>query len=158
MPTRTLERPPSTANALSVHVTAEGVAVITMDLPGEPVNKFNRAVKDEFVAALGRQTVDSAVKAIVLISGKPDIFIAGADIEEFLEIRSVDDAMGLSRDGQLMLNQLEQSKKPIVFAIHGACLGGGLEAALAAHYRIASDHPKTVLALPEVMLGLLPGA
>jgi 3-hydroxyacyl-CoA dehydrogenase / enoyl-CoA hydratase / 3-hydroxybutyryl-CoA epimerase len=152
------DRPASAVAALSVHVTKEGVAVVTFDLPNEPVNKFNRAVKDEFTAVLNRQQQDSAVRAVVVISGKPDIFIAGADIEEFLEIRTFDQAQQLSRDGQLMLNQLEQSKKPVLFAMHGACLGGGLEAALAAHYRIATDHPKTVLALPEVMLGLVPGA
>ncbi|MBC7790250.1 MAG: fatty acid oxidation complex subunit alpha FadJ [Anaerolineae bacterium] len=145
-------------NALSVHVTREGVAVLTFDLPNEPVNKFNRAVKDEFLATLDRQTSDRAVKSLVLISGKPDSFIAGADIEEFLEIRSAAEAEQLSREGQAMLDRLEGMTKPVVFAIHGACMGGGLEAALASHYRIATDSPKTVLALPEVMLGLLPGA
>ena len=92
------------------------------------------------------------------ISGKPDTFIAGADIEEFLEVRSAEDAERLSLDGQSLLDRLEQLRMPVVAAIHGACLGGGLEMALACAYRIATDHPKTVLALPEVQLGLIPGA
>ncbi|MGI9076131.1 MAG: fatty acid oxidation complex subunit alpha FadJ [Gemmatimonadaceae bacterium] len=149
---------PPLRDALSVHVTREGVAVLIFDVPDEPVNKFNRAVKDEFLALLDRQTSDRAVKSLVLISGKADSFIAGADIQEFLELKSAAEAEQLSREGQAMLNRLASMTKPVVFAIHGACLGGGLEAALAAHYRIATDSPKTVLALPEVMLGLLPGA
>ena len=94
---------------------------------------------------------------MVLASGKPDIFIAGADIEEFLEWRTEDDAENSSRFGQRLLDRLERSRVPVVAAIHGACLGGGLEMALACRYRIASDHPKTVLALPEVQLGIIPG-
>jgi 3-hydroxyacyl-CoA dehydrogenase/enoyl-CoA hydratase/3-hydroxybutyryl-CoA epimerase len=94
----------------------------------------------------------------VLISGKPDTFIAGADIEEFLKVRSADDAERLSLDGQSLLDRVEQLRTPVVAAIHGACLGGGLETALACAWRIGTDHPKTVLALPEVMLGLIPGA
>ncbi len=149
---------PRLQNALSVRVTREGVAVLTFDLPDEPVNKFNLAVKNEFLATLDRQTSDRAVKSLVLISGKTDSFIAGADIEEFLELKSAAEAEQLSREGQAMLDRLAGMTKPVVFAIHGACMGGGLEAALAAHYRIGTDSPKTVLAVPEVMLGLLPGA
>jgi 3-hydroxyacyl-CoA dehydrogenase/enoyl-CoA hydratase/3-hydroxybutyryl-CoA epimerase len=146
----------ATATALSVEIE-EGVAVITFDLPHEPVNKFSSAVKDEFLALFERLERDPAVTAMVLISGKPDIFIAGADIEEFLQLRTAADAERLSREGQAMIDRLERGK-PVVAAIHGACLGGGLEAALACAYRIATDHPKTVLALPEVQLGLIPGA
>ncbi|MEJ7760375.1 MAG: fatty acid oxidation complex subunit alpha FadJ [Gemmatimonadaceae bacterium] len=135
-----------------------GVAVITIDLPGEPVNKFNKAVKDEFVALFDRLERDLEVRAAVLLSGKTDSWIAGADIEEFLELKTADDAARLSHDGQLLLESIERMRTPLVCAIHGACLGGALEVALAAHYRIATDHPKTLLALPEVQLGLIPGA
>jgi len=144
-------------NALTL-TSENDIAVLTFDLPGESVNKFTRAVKDEFMHHFDRFGRDDSIRGVVLISGKKDIFIAGADIEEFLQIRTAIDAERLSRDGQLMLDKLEELKIPVVAAIHGACLGGGLEAALACHYRIASDHPKTVLALPEVQLGLLPGA
>ena len=137
---------------------ASGIAIITLDLPGEPVNKFNRAVKDEFVALFDRLERDLNVRAAVLMSGKKDSFIAGADIEEFLEIRSVEEAQRLSHEGQLLLDSIHEQRTPLVVAIHGACMGGALEFSLAAHYRIATDHPKTVLALPEVQIGLIPGA
>ncbi len=143
--------------ALSVEVI-DGVAVITFDLPNEPVNKLGRGVKDEFVALVTRLERDTSVYSAVLISGKPEIWIAGADIEEFLELRTSTDAERLSRDGQMLLDSIERLRVPLVAAIHGACLGGGLETALACRYRIATDHPKTVLGLPEVQLGLIPGA
>ena len=143
-------------NALSVSTT-NGIAVVTFDLLGEPVNKFSREVRDEFAEVLGRLQGDAAVKAIVLQSGKPDVFIAGADIDELSAVRSAGDAERLSREGKEMLARIEKGK-PVVAAIHGACLGGGLEAALACSYRICTDSPKTVLALPEVQLGLIPGA
>jgi 3-hydroxyacyl-CoA dehydrogenase/enoyl-CoA hydratase/3-hydroxybutyryl-CoA epimerase len=143
--------------ALSVEVT-DGIAIVTFDLPNESVNKLNRAVKDEFVALVSQLERDTTVQAAVLISGKPDVWIAGADIEEFQELKTAADAERLSRDGQMLLDSLERLRVPIIAAIHGACLGGGLETALACRYRIATDHPKTILGLPEVQLGLIPGA
>ena len=143
--------------ALSVEVS-DGIAVVTFDLPNESVNKLNRAVKDEFVALVSQLERDTTVRGAVLISGKPDVWIAGADIEEFQELKTAADAERLSRDGQMLLDSLERLRVPIVAAIHGACLGGGLETALACRYRIATDHPKTILGLPEVQLGLIPGA
>ena len=134
------------------------VAVVTFDLPGEPVNKLSAAVKVEFEALLIRLRDDAAIRAVVLISGKPDNFIAGADIEEFTALTTRTEAERLSFEGQEMVSRLETLPKPVVAAIHGACLGAGLELALACHYRVASDHPKTQLALPEVQLGLLPAA
>jgi 3-hydroxyacyl-CoA dehydrogenase/enoyl-CoA hydratase/3-hydroxybutyryl-CoA epimerase len=144
-------------SALHVELDA-GVAVLTFDLPGEPVNKFSRAVKDEFVAVLEQFERNPSISAAVIISGKPDTFIAGADIDEFLEWTTGAQAEAASKEGHLMLERLERSRVPVVAAIHGACLGGGLEMALACAWRIATDHPKTVLALPEVQLGLIPGA
>jgi 3-hydroxyacyl-CoA dehydrogenase/enoyl-CoA hydratase/3-hydroxybutyryl-CoA epimerase len=143
--------------ALSTEIV-NGVAVITIDLPDEPVNKFNRAVKDEFVALFDRLERDLTVRAAVLISGKKDSFIAGADIEEFLQLKSAAEAERLSHEGQLLLDSIHALRTPLVIAIHGACMGGALELSLAAHYRIATDHPKTILALPEVQIGLIPGA
>jgi 3-hydroxyacyl-CoA dehydrogenase/enoyl-CoA hydratase/3-hydroxybutyryl-CoA epimerase len=136
----------------------DGIAILTFDLPDEPVNKFNRRVKDEFISLFDRLERDDSVKAAVLISGKKDVWVAGADIEEFVQLEGAADAERMSRDGQQMLDKLERLRKPVVAAIHGACLGGGLEAALACAYRIGTDHPKTILALPEVKLGLIPGA
>ena len=133
-------------------------AVLTLDLPGEPVNKLTDAVTTEFEAALEQLRSDAAVKALVIISGKPDVFIAGADIEQFTRLSTREEFTRLAREGQEMLQRLDEFPKPVVCAIHGACVGGGLEMALACDWRIATDHPKTQLGLPEVQLGLLPGA
>ena len=136
----------------------DSIALVTLDLPGEPVNKLSNAVRIEFEALLIRLRDDAEVKAVVFISGKPDSFIAGADIEEFTALTTQAEAERLSFEGQEMVSRVETLPKPVVAAIHGACLGGGLEMALACHYRIASDHHKTQLGLPEVQLGLIPGA
>ncbi len=144
-------------SAFSIEVTA-GIATVTFDLPGEPVNKFTAAVKDELLGVLESLSAISDVRAVVLVSGKADTFIAGADINEFVAIGSREAAEALSRDGQAMVERVASFRVPVVAAIHGACLGGGLELALGAHYRVASDDPKTKLGLPEVQLGILPGA
>lgn len=136
----------------------DGVAVVTFDLPGEPVNKISRAVKEDVLATFEALERDRAVEAVAFFSGKPDSFIAGADIAEFVEIASAAEAERLAADGQALLERVAGFTKPIAVGIHGACLGGGLEFALACRYRVASDHPKTQLGLPEVQLGLLPGA
>jgi 3-hydroxyacyl-CoA dehydrogenase/enoyl-CoA hydratase/3-hydroxybutyryl-CoA epimerase len=136
----------------------DGIAVVTLDLPGEPVNKVTAELRDDFAALFDEFEGETDIRGIVLASGKADTWIAGADIDEFLTLRTPAQAEALSRSGQALLARLETLRVPVVAAIHGACLGGGLETALACHYRIASDHPKTVLALPEVQLGLLPGA
>ncbi len=143
--------------ALSVAIDG-GVAVVTFDLPGEPVNKFSPAVIADFVAVFDQLERDASVTGAVLISGKPDTFVAGADIDQFLAFTSAADAARASGDGHALMRRLEQGRVPWVAAINGACLGGGLEASLACAYRIAGDSPKTVLALPEVQLGLIPGA
>lgn len=134
------------------------IAVITLDVPGAPVNTLSAAVADEFDALLTSLENDAAVSGMVLISGKTDNFIAGADIEEFTRLRTAEEATALSRRAQQLMNRVAASRKPVVAAIHGSCLGGGLELALACHWRIATDHPKTQLGLPEVQLGLIPGA
>ncbi len=136
----------------------DGVAVVTIDVPNEPVNTLNASVVSEFGRLFDFLEGEPSVRGAVLISGKPDIFIAGADIQQFLTLRTAKDAEALSRAGQQLLARLEKLRLPVVAAINGACLGGGLEAALACSYRIASDNAKTVLALPEVQLGLIPGA
>ena len=96
------------------------------------------------------------MRAVALVSGKRDGFIAGANIEEFVGLASAPDAERLVAGGQELLGRVARFPKPVVAGIHGACLGGGLEFALACHYRIVTDHPKTQLGLPEVQLGLLP--
>jgi 3-hydroxyacyl-CoA dehydrogenase/enoyl-CoA hydratase/3-hydroxybutyryl-CoA epimerase len=143
--------------ALSIEME-DGIAVVTFDTPGEALNIISRGVKNEFIALFQRLESDPSISAAVLISGKPDSFIAGADIEEFLEWRTAAQAESASREGHALLDRLENLRTPVVAAIHGACLGGGLEASLACAWRVATDHPKTVLAVPEVQIGLFPGA
>jgi 3-hydroxyacyl-CoA dehydrogenase / enoyl-CoA hydratase / 3-hydroxybutyryl-CoA epimerase len=143
--------------ALSLTVE-DGVAIVTFDTPGESLNIISRSVKNEFIALFQRLESDQSITAAVLISGKPDSFIAGADIEEFLEWKTAAQAESASREGHALLDRLEHLRTPVVAAIHGACLGGGLEASLACAWRIATDHPKTVLAVPEVQIGIFPGA
>src|SRR5512140_949335 len=117
-----------------------GVAIVTFDTPNESVNKISKAVGWEFEELLQRLDTDEVVKAIVIRSGKPDTFIAGADIDEFVQLRSVEEAVRLSRDGQLVFERIAEAAEPVLAALHGACLGGGLELALACRYRVASDH------------------
>jgi 3-hydroxyacyl-CoA dehydrogenase/enoyl-CoA hydratase/3-hydroxybutyryl-CoA epimerase len=135
-----------------------GVAVLTMDLPGESVNIITRSVRESMIELFDRIDRDETIRGAVLISGKSDTFIAGADIEEFTHLKDAIDAERLSREGQALVESLEKSRVPFVAAIHGACLGGGLESALACRWRIASDDARTMLGLPEVQLGLIPGA
>jgi len=144
-----------TALTLSV---SDGIARLVMDLPGEPINKITRELRQELDQVLRSIWGDSSIRAVVLLSGKPDTFIAGADINEFVALENRDQAFQLVREGQTLLNRIPALKKPVVAAIHGACLGGGLEAALACTYRIATDHDKTKLGLPEVQLGIIPAA
>jgi enoyl-CoA hydratase/long-chain 3-hydroxyacyl-CoA dehydrogenase len=142
--------------AVTVKMREGGVAVIVFDVPGERQNTLSERSTDGLKKAFERVESDPSIKGAVLISGKSD-FIAGADISMLQQAKSAADCEHLSRNLQEPLTRLERSKKPVVAAIHGNALGGGLEIALACHYRIATDHPKTQLALPEVMLGLLPG-
>jgi 3-hydroxyacyl-CoA dehydrogenase/enoyl-CoA hydratase/3-hydroxybutyryl-CoA epimerase len=135
-----------------------GTAVVSFDLPGASVNTLSSAVSAEFTALLERLLRDNGVRAIVLISGKPDNFIAGADIEEFVALDSEDEATTLSGEAQAVMDRVASSPKPIIAAIHGACLVGGFELALACQWRIATDHPKTQIGLPETQLGIVPGA
>jgi 3-hydroxyacyl-CoA dehydrogenase / enoyl-CoA hydratase / 3-hydroxybutyryl-CoA epimerase len=133
------------------------VLVLTIDRPGEAVNTLAPALGDALLEVIADLDRDPGIRACVITSGKPDSFIVGADIEQFLEFRRAQDAERTSQLGQEILNALAAVRVPVVAAIHGACLGGGLELALACRYRICTDHPQTVLAVPEVQLGLIPG-
>jgi enoyl-CoA hydratase/long-chain 3-hydroxyacyl-CoA dehydrogenase len=143
------------AEAVTVRVK-DGIAVIVFDMPNERQNTLSEKSTHGLKLAFEKLDNDSSIQGAVLISGKPD-FIAGADVSMLQQCKTAGEVEKLSRNMHEQLAKIESSKKPVVAAIHGACLGGGLEVALACHYRIATDHPKTVLAFPEVMLGLLPG-
>lgn len=143
--------------SLSVELRADGVAVIRFTLADEPLNTLKASFAEEFSNLLARLEQESALSAVVFTSGNPDSFIAGADIQMFATLARAEEATELSRAGQRTLNSLATYRVPVVAAIHGACLGGGLELALACSARVASSDPKTKLGLPEVQLGILPG-
>ena len=132
------------------------VAVLTFDVPGEKQNTLNERNAGALADAFDAVEKNDAVKGVVLISGKAD-FIAGADITMLQSCTTAQQVEDLSRNMQSQLARIESSKKPVVAAIDGVALGGGLEVALACHWRLATDSPKTMLGLPEMMLGLLPG-
>lgn len=136
----------------------EGVAVVKFDNKAEKMNSLGEQVQIEIKDIVREIQTSSGIAAAVIISGKTDNFIVGADINMLTKLKTVADAERVTREAQQMFNDLERSHKPLVSAIMGPALGGGLELAMATHYRIAVNNKKTVLGLPEVMLGLLPGA
>jgi 3-hydroxyacyl-CoA dehydrogenase/enoyl-CoA hydratase/3-hydroxybutyryl-CoA epimerase len=137
----------------------DGIAIIRLDQPGKPVNVISAALLEAMDDILRRlEEEEGGARAAVILSGKRGNWIAGADIEQFKEFRSPADAEAASRAGQAMMNRLERLHIPVVAAIDGAALGGGMEVALACTYRIASDSAKTKIGLPEVNLGIIPGA
>ncbi len=142
--------------AIRVTKRPDGVAVLTFDNPKGKVNILSPEVVEEFRGVIDDIERDPGVKACVLVSAKADNFIAGADLKFFLSIRDPMVGERFSRDGHALLDRVADSSKPTVAAIAGLALGGGLEVALACHYRLAADDPKVVLGLPEVQLGLLP--
>jgi 3-hydroxyacyl-CoA dehydrogenase/enoyl-CoA hydratase/3-hydroxybutyryl-CoA epimerase len=142
---------------IDYRVDGDGIAVVTWNVPGSPVNTLSDAATTAYVAAVDKALADPAVKGIVVTSAKSD-FIAGADINDFLADRSVAGLEAGSRAINRVFRRLETAGKPMVAAINGTALGGGLELALACHYRIAADNPKTRIGLPGVTLGVLPGA
>ncbi len=134
-----------------------GVATVLLDEPGERVNTLTPEVGEEFDRILSELEKDDAVKGVVLASGKKEGFVAGAKIDLFRTFDTAAAAEALARKLQAGFDRLERFRKPVVAAIHGACLGGGLEWVMACHYRIAADDPKTQLGQPEVQLGVIPG-
>jgi 3-hydroxyacyl-CoA dehydrogenase/enoyl-CoA hydratase/3-hydroxybutyryl-CoA epimerase len=138
-------------------VDGDGIAILTWDVPGASVNTLSDASTAAYVAAVEKALADPAVKGIVVTSAKKD-FLAGADVQDFLTDRSLAKLEAGSRAINTVFRRLETAGKPLVAAINGTALGGGLELALACHYRVAADNPKTRIGLPEVTLGVLPGA
>lgn len=132
------------------------VATLWFDCPGK-VNVLGNSTMQELRELLPVLEGDSEIKALIIASRKPDTFISGADLHEIMNFGSQQEALNLSSDGQKVFNQMANLPYPLVIAIHGPCLGGGLEAALCGRYRIASDDAATVIGLPEVRLGLIPG-
>lgn len=130
----------------------DGVAVVTINRP--PANALSRTVILEVDALMDEVEDDHEVRVIVL-RGEGRFFSAGADIKEFTEVSSGEEFSKLSASGQAVFERLERFPKPVIAAIHGAALGGGLELAMACHMRFVTDDAK--LGLPELQLGLIPG-
>ncbi|MDZ7704356.1 MAG: 3-hydroxyacyl-CoA dehydrogenase NAD-binding domain-containing protein [Trueperaceae bacterium] len=135
----------------------DGVATLWLEQQGSDVNTLSEAMIDEFAEMLDRVEQQPDVRAAVLISGKPDTFVVGADIRQFVTFDDKDEVRALLRKGQAVLMRLEHLSKPVVAAVHGPAIGGGLEMILACHYRVATDSTDTTFAQAEVKLGLLPG-
>ena len=143
-------------NTWSLEFDADRVAWLTCDTPGTSTNVLSAGVLRD----LSLRLADIAAKrpvGVVICSAKTSGFIAGADIKEFLKIRTPEEGYELVRAGQSVLQTLADLPCPSVAALHGFALGGGLELALACTYRVGADDPSLSLGLPEVLLGLHPG-
>ena len=153
-----------------IEVDADGVALVTFDVPGRTMNTLTAKVVQEFPQLIEQIRTNPAIKGAVLTSGKPTGFCAGADLGEMgsgaltggADTRSEDDRLKAQFEGAFLLNKtfraMETCGKPIACALNGLALGGGLEIALATHSRVVADNPKIQLGLPEAKVGLLPGA
>lgn len=130
----------------------DGVAIITIARP--PANALSRGIIAEVNAVLDEVENDDTVRVLVL-HGEGRFFSAGADIKEFTEVVSGDEFSKLASNGQQVFERVETFSKPIIAAIHGAALGGGLELAMSCHLRFVTESAK--LGLPELQLGLIPG-
>ena len=152
MATETLPRTTPSGSLTSEN----GIAWLVLDDPAKKVNTLSTRLFEWFeeqVDQIERERPD----ALVIVSGKRDGFVAGADIEELRALAEPGQVIDMLQRGHALMNRLAALPFPTVAAIHGACLGGGLELALACGFRIATEHPKTKLGLPEVQLGLIPG-
>ncbi|MCG3722865.1 fatty acid oxidation complex subunit alpha FadJ [Vibrio cincinnatiensis] len=149
----------SEAKAFRLKIDDQHIAWLAIDVPGEKMNTLQAAFAQEMQDVFKQlDEQKKQLKGLIIYSLKPDNFIAGADVRMLDACRSASEAQSLATQGQQMFQQLEAFPFPVVAAIHGPCLGGGLELALACDYRVCSDDDKTRLGLPEVMLGLLPGS
>jgi 3-hydroxyacyl-CoA dehydrogenase/enoyl-CoA hydratase/3-hydroxybutyryl-CoA epimerase len=143
------------SNAVNFELGGDGILVATMNLPGRPMNVVGDVLMEGIAAAVAR-LAEPAVKGMILTSGKAD-FCAGGDLDRMSKWTKAEEPFEASMAMKKVLRQMEQQGKPVVAAINGHALGGGLEIALACHARIAIDDPRLKLGQPEVKLGLLPG-
>ncbi len=143
-------------SAFDYVVEDDGLATVDFDTPRRKVNVWSRETLDELEEVLAELTARGDLSAIVFRSAKPDSFIAGADLDMLAGVTSGAEATALSRRGQTVFGRLADLSVPTVAAVHGACVGGGLEFALACSFRVASDGDVTRLGFPEVQLGILP--
>ncbi len=144
--------------AFRLDVLDGNIGQLTFDLPGSKANTLGQAVLAELAAIVKDLQGRSDLKGLVLRSGKPGMFIAGADIKELGSGKpDPERARQLNRHGLTIFGAFEELPYPTVAAIEGSCMGGGLELALCFDFRIASTHPKTDIGLPETNIGIIPG-
>ncbi len=154
------------ADAIHFTLGDDGVALLTIDVHGASMNIITPAFMSELGAALDRIAAEAEIKGAVICSGKPGAFMGGADLKNMLALVEEGDpnlsraARMAQRVGMLsrLLRRVETVGKPVAIAVNGTNMGGGFELMLACHYRVASDDPKLKMGLPEVLVGLLPGA
>ena len=140
-------------NTLLVHLEND-ISIITIDRP-KKLNALNKETISELHHAIKEADANKNVRAIILTGNGEKAFVAGADISEFADF-DVQQAAQLSREGQMLLfDFIENLSTPVIAAVNGFALGGGLELAMAAHFRVASDNAR--MGLPEVSLGVIPG-
>jgi len=148
-------------NTIQYAVDNDGIALLTIDLPGMPMNVLTPELMEDLSTLTQQAAADDAVKGIVITSGKK-AFIAGADIKDMVSAYDRGVTHGEAADFSLQLNltlrKMETCGKPVAVAINGLALGGGLEVCLACHYRVLANDTGAVLGFPEVNIGLLPGA
>lgn len=142
------------------HVDVERIAWAIFDREGESANALGRRPLEELGQIIERVEAgarDKAIRGLVIMSGKEKSFIVGADIREFADIKTEEQVIAALKPVNEMLDRIEKLSVPVVAAIHGACVGGGLELVLACHYRIATRDDSTRVGFPEVKLGIFPG-
>ena len=139
---------------VSVQTDDAGVAWVSLHSPDSKVNTLGADMMFALDEVLGQVT---EAKAVVFISDKPGQFIAGADINELLEIQTENEALAKAKMGQEIFNKISRLSMPTLAVINGPSMGGGTELALSCDWRIMTDNPKVVIALPEVRLGIIPG-
>jgi 3-hydroxyacyl-CoA dehydrogenase/enoyl-CoA hydratase/3-hydroxybutyryl-CoA epimerase len=144
-------------SAVNVEVRESGVAFLTLDAPGRTHNVLDEAILTAFSDAVVATSERVGVRAIVVISGKKTGFCAGADVNRIAGVHEREEGVRLATFGQAVYAKLERCRVPVVAAVAGPCLGGGLEMVLACTGILVSDEPRTELGLPEVLLGIVPG-
>jgi 3-hydroxyacyl-CoA dehydrogenase/enoyl-CoA hydratase/3-hydroxybutyryl-CoA epimerase/enoyl-CoA isomerase len=144
--------------ALQLEILDGNIALVTLDQPGSRANTLSLAMLGELETLVGQLQARNDLRGLIFRSGKPGMFIAGADLRELGKApQDPEAARKLVKRGLDLIAAIETLPYPTVAAIEGACMGGGLELALGFDYRVASTHPKTELGLPETKVGLIPG-
>ncbi|HZP11125.1 MAG TPA: 3-hydroxyacyl-CoA dehydrogenase NAD-binding domain-containing protein [Nevskiaceae bacterium] len=143
-------------SAVKFERDADGIVTLTLDMPGRSMNVLNDELSKPFVEAITKIEADQTIKGVIITSGK-DAFLAGADLERIYAVTDPKVAFDMAEAFKAFVRKLELCGRPVVAALNGTALGGGLELALGCHYRIAINDPKIKFGQPEVKLGLLPG-